>query len=138
MSTSTSARNAAENSRRPSTASGAKFRGPSSRVAGKERPFSSGEVIPEDSASNAPSKRTVSEAHKVNGGSRTVSERQTGRSNVATRETLQVRTRSPFKVSSNHDSASRSPQESIRPRSRTTEGQAPQPKKEKKALRESQ
>lgn len=138
MSTSANARNAAESSRRPSTTSGAKFRPPSSRVAGKERPFSSGEVIPEDSASNAPPRRSASEAHKANGSSRTVSERQTGRVHLATRDNLQFRTRSPVKAPSSDgavegDSKERFP---ARPSSRLAEGQAAAPKKEKKALRE--
>ena len=99
MSSFYNARNVEENSRRPSTTLGAKFRAPSSRVGTKERPLSPGEVIPDDSASNAPPRRSVSDVPKINGNSRTAGERQTGRVHLGTRENLQVRTRSPVKIS---------------------------------------
>jgi len=138
MSTSAQAKNAAESSRRPSTTSSANFRAPSSRVTAKERPFSSGEVIPEDSASNAPSRGSVSEAQKANGSSRAVSERQIGRVHLATRDNLQVRTRSPVKISSGDGPGERGPTERfpVRPSSRTPEGQTLAPKNGKKTLRE--
>ena len=137
MSTATN-RHAADSSRRPPTTSGAKFRGPSSRVAAKERPLSSAEVIPEDSASNAAPRRTASEAHKVNGGSRAVSERQLGRAQIANRDTYHVRTISPVKTSFGEEETRRSPKERIRtpPIDRQAENQA-RNSKEKKALRRS-
>ena len=137
MSTSTNARNAADNSRRPSATSGAKSRVPSSRVAAKERPFSSGEVIPEDSASNHPHRRNASGTSKVNGGSGRFSERQTGRVHLATRDNLQVRTRSPVKVPVRDEADDRIPSDlPSRQGSRPAGRPAPAPRKEKKVLRE--
>ncbi|KAL8918565.1 MAG: hypothetical protein Q9208_007277 [Pyrenodesmia sp. 3 TL-2023] len=97
MSTSGNPRSVAHNDRRAATTSGAKPRVPSSRAAARERPTSSGEIQPEDSASNAPQEPNTS--HRVNGYSRNTTERQTARvqSHVTTRETLQVRTKSPVK-----------------------------------------
>ncbi|KAL8950465.1 MAG: hypothetical protein Q9222_003505 [Ikaeria aurantiellina] len=105
MSTSVNPRSTAYNDRRTTTTIGAKPRLPSSRAAARERPTSSGEILPEDSASNAPTKTDA--PPRVNGYSRHTSERQTGRihTQVTTRESLQVRTKSPVKsygVSSNH------------------------------------
>lgn len=139
MSSSTNIRNAADNSRRPSTASGANARAPPSRVAARERPFPSGEVIPEDSASNAPPRRSASDATKVNGGSKTVNERQTSRVQLATRENVHVRTRSPVRRSAGDGNGERISKEkaSVRPGSRFSEGQALPPRKDKKVLRES-
>ena len=138
MSAFVSSGNVSENNRRPSTTSGAKPRAPSTRGAPKDRPFSSGEVIPEDSASNAPPRRSVSDAQKVNGRIKTGSERQTARVHLATRDNLQVRTRSPVKVLSGDDAEERSPREKIPVRPRGLPGQGPAPvlKKERKNLRE--
>lgn len=137
MSTSANARTAAESSRRPST-SGAKFRAPLSRVAAKERQFSSGEVIPEDSASNAPFRRSASGVQKANGSSVLVNERHTGRVHLATRDNRQVRTRSPIKNLSGDGTEEHGLQERfpVLPSSRTPEWQALAPEVEKKALRE--
>ena len=71
--------------------------GAPSRVSAKERPLSSGEVIPEDSASNAGGRRTASGSYRINGGS-TVLGKRTDRVRETTREKLQVRTRSPAKT----------------------------------------
>ncbi|KAL8931445.1 MAG: hypothetical protein Q9211_006957, partial [Gyalolechia sp. 1 TL-2023] len=97
MSTSANPRSAAPSDRRGTATSGAKPRVSSSRAAGKERPSSSGELLPDDSASNAP--QTSHTTHRVNGHSRNTTERQTARihSKVTTRESLQVRTKSPVK-----------------------------------------
>ncbi|KAL8709328.1 MAG: hypothetical protein Q9220_005921 [cf. Caloplaca sp. 1 TL-2023] len=97
MSTSGNPRNTAYNDRRTTTTTGAKLRFPSSRAAARERPTSSGEILPEDSASNAPTK--ADPPPRVNGYSRHTSERQTGRihTQVTTKESLQVRTKSPVK-----------------------------------------
>lgn len=138
MSTSANTRSPAENSRRPSTTTGAKSRAPSSRVAGRERPFSSSEVIPEDSASNGPQRRSASGTSKSNGGSvRTFGGRQTERIHLATRDNLQVRTRSPVKATKENDMEERgSAEKPSRQGSRAAERPAPVLKKEKKALRE--
>ena len=123
MSNMVNARNSAESSKRPSTSLGAKFRGPSSRVATKDRPLSSGEVIPEDSASNAPPRRSASEVHEINGGSRTGSERQSGKVQLSVRDSARIRTRSPVKISSDGISEARPPKERfpVRPSSLSTE-----------------
>lgn len=137
MSASANARNATENTRRPTT-SGAKSRAPSSRVAPKERPFSSGEVIPEDSASNAPPRRSVSDVQRINGESRKANERQTARVHLGLRENLQVRTRSPVKLHSEDGPNERHSREMfpVQPRSRVADELAPAPKKGKKNIRE--
>ena len=138
MSTSANARIATESNKRPSTASGAKSRTNSSRVAPRERPFSSGEVIPEDSASNASPRRSASGAHKLDGGNKVDSKRQTGRIHLSSRDNLQLRTRSPVKISTGDGASERSPREShaIQPSSRSAEASASAPKKERKAARE--
>ncbi|KAL8841844.1 MAG: hypothetical protein Q9176_003031 [Flavoplaca citrina] len=96
MSSSANPRNNAYNDRRNGTA-GTKPRLPSSRATAKERPGSSGDVVPDDSASNAPYRPNPS--YKTDGYSRNTTERQTSRikSQLTTRETLQVRTTSPGK-----------------------------------------
>ncbi|KAL2046994.1 hypothetical protein N7G274_001012 [Stereocaulon virgatum] len=135
MSTSTNARNAADNSRRPSATSGAKSRVPSSRLAAKERPLSSGEVIPEDSASNPPHRRNASGTSKVNGGGGRFSERQTARVHLATRDNLQVRTRSPVKVPVKDEADERiSSDLPSKQDSRAAERSAPASRKEKLIL----
>lgn len=130
MSTTANARNTAENSRKPTATSGAKSRAPSSRLGARDRPLSAAEVVPEDSASNGPHKRSASAAQKMNGSTGTFGERQTGRVHLATRENLQVRTRSPVKIPRSDGVEDR-----VRQSSRAVEGQAQAPRKEKKALR---
>ena len=137
MSTTANARITADISRRPSATSDAKSRAPSSRLGARERPLTSAEVIPEDSASNGPHRRSASGAQKRNGSITTSGERQTGRVHLAMRENLQVRTRSPVKVPvgdgvEDHGSKERL---SARQSSRAGEGQTQAPGKEKKALR---
>ena len=138
MSGTANARTTAENSRRPSATSGAKSRAPSSRLGAKDRPLSAAEVVPEDSASNGPHKRGVSAAQNMNGSTGKSGERRTGRVHLATRENLQVRTRSPVKVPVGDGVEDRGSKErtSIRQSGRAVEGQARAPGKEKKALRE--
>ena len=90
----------AESERGPTNGFGAhsKSRGaPSSRVHAKERPLSSGEVIPEDSASNFGGRQTASGTFRPNGTS-TVLGKRTEKVRETTREKLQVRTRSPVKL----------------------------------------
>ena len=137
MSTSANARNAAETSRRPSTSTGAKIRPPSLRFTAKERPFSSGEVIPEDSASNGPHRRSASGMSKINGSGRSFGGRQTERIHLTTRDNLQVQTRSPGKAHAGDDVEERSPTDiPSKQGSQAAERPAPAPRKEKKVLRE--
>ena len=133
MSTTANARNTAENSRRPSATSDAKSKAPSSRLGAT----SSAEVIPEDSASNGPRRRDASGAQKMNGSTTTYGERQTGRVHLATRENLQVRTRSPVKLPVGDGVEDRGSKETVskRPSGRVVERQAQAPRKEKKASR---
>ena len=137
MSTTANARNTAGNSKRPSTTSGAQSKATSSRLGARERPLSSAEVIPEDSASNGPHRNSASGAQKVNGSSTTYSERQTRRVHLATRENLQVRNRSPIKAPRSDGVEDRDSKEkdSTRHGSRVVEGEAQSGRKEKKASR---
>ncbi|KAL8698129.1 MAG: hypothetical protein Q9201_006737 [Fulgogasparrea decipioides] len=97
MSASTNPRSTIYNDRRTTATAGAKPRVPSIRAARQERPSSAGDILPDDSASNAPQKPSTSS--RFNGYSRNTSQRQTERlrSQVTTRESLQVRTKSPVK-----------------------------------------
>ncbi|KAL8969485.1 MAG: hypothetical protein Q9183_001971 [Haloplaca sp. 2 TL-2023] len=99
MSTATNPRNTAYNDRRTATTTGAKPRLASYRTAAKERPSSSGDIGPDDSASNAP--RRTNASIRTNGSVRSVAEKQTERvrSQITSRESLQVRTKSPVKSS---------------------------------------
>lgn len=135
MSTTANARNTAESSRRLSATSGAKSRPPSSRLGARERPLSSAEVIPKDSASNGPHRRSASGAHKVNGSTTTFSDRQTAGVHLATRENLQVRTRRPVKVPVGDGVEDRGSKERVptRQSSGAIEGQLQAPMKEKNA-----
>ena len=137
MSTTANARNTAENNGRPSATSGAHPRAPSSRLGAKDRPLSSTEVIPDDSASNGPHRRKASGSQKLNGSTAKSGERQTGRVHLATRENLHVRTRSPVKVPVGDGVETRGSKERVLPRQggRTVGGQAQSPRKEKKGLR---
>lgn len=96
MASSVNPRSAAYNDRRNGTA-GTKPRLPSSRTTAKERPISSGDIVPEDSASNAPQRPNPS--YRTNGYSRNTTERQTTRiqSQLTTRESLHVRSKSLLK-----------------------------------------
>ncbi|KAI4259938.1 MAG: hypothetical protein L6R42_004309, partial [Xanthoria sp. 1 TBL-2021] len=96
MSSSVNPRGTAYTDRRNGTA-GAKPRLPSSRATARERPSSSGDIEPDDSASNAPQRPNPS--YRANGYSRNTTERQTSRvqSQLTTRESLHVRTKSPVK-----------------------------------------
>lgn len=96
MSSSVNPRGTAYTDRRNGTAC-AKPRLPSSRATARERPSSSGDIEPDDSASNAPQRPNPS--YRANGYSRNTTERQTSRvqSQLTTRESLHVRTKSPVK-----------------------------------------
>ncbi|KAL9098405.1 MAG: hypothetical protein Q9163_005928 [Psora crenata] len=97
MSNAGNARSPAQHDRIPSVSFSR--RGPSSRATTRERPSSSSELIPDDSASNAPPRRATSGASKANGVSKSYTERQTGKVQVTTRENVQIRIRSPLKSS---------------------------------------
>ncbi|KAI4264949.1 MAG: hypothetical protein L6R38_009747 [Xanthoria sp. 2 TBL-2021] len=96
MSSSVNPRSTAYNDRRNGTA-GAKPRLPSSRATAREKPSFSGDIVPDDSASNAPQRPNHS--YRTNGYSRNTTERQISRvqSQLMTRESLHVRTKSPVK-----------------------------------------
>ena len=136
MSTTASARNTAEGSRRTPATSGAQSKGSSARLGARERPLSSVEIIPEDSASNGPH-ASASGAHKMNGSTSTFGERQTGRVHLAARENLQFRSMGAVKISAKESVDDRSSKEKLptRPVSRGLEGQASSPRKKKKASR---
>ena len=138
MSTSADARITTDAGRRPSTTSGAKFRVPTSRPSAKERPYSSGEVVPEDSASNGPSRKSVTGPRKVDGSTAASTERQTGRVKLALKDTLQVRTRSPVKepVSKNTEELGSRDRVRAQQSGRASSGLPQGSKKEKKKLRE--
>lgn len=134
MSTTANARNTAGNNKRPSAASAAQSRAHSSRLGARERPLSSAELIPEDSASNGPHSNSASGAQKVNGSTATHGERQMGRVHLATRENLQVRTRSPTKlpVSDGVEDRGSNERDSTRHGNRAAESEAQSARKEKK------
>ena len=137
MSTTINAQNTSESNRRPTATSGAQSRASSSRLGARERPLSSAEVIPEDSASNGPNRKSASGGQKTNGSTATFGQRQTGRVHLATRENLQLRTRSPVKISVSDGVEDRGLKESGSTRHgvRAAEGQAQPAGKGKKALR---
>ena len=135
MSTTANARKTADNSRRSSATSGAHAKAPSSRLVARERTLSSAEVIPEDSASNGPRRRSASGAQKTNGSTTTFGEKQTARVHLATRENLQFRTRSPVKTSVGDGVEDRKVKERVlaRQSGRTVEEQAQSTRKERMA-----
>ena len=137
MSTTANARNTAESSRRPSATSAPQSKAPSSRLGARERPLSSAEVIPEDSASNGPHRKGASGAQKVNGSTTTYGERRTARVHLASRENLQVRTKSPVKVPLGDGVEDRGSKERVSSRQggRAVEGEAQSARKEMKASR---
>ena len=135
MSTTINPRKTSENSRRLSATSGTQSRAPSSRLGARERLLSSAEVIPEDSASNGPRRKPASDAQTTNGSGTTL--RQTGRVHLATRENLQVRTRSPIKVAVDDDVEDQGSKvrASTRQGARAIEGHSQSARAEKKTLR---
>lgn len=92
-------RSAAYNDQRGSATVGARPRVPSSRLGGQAhaRPDSREELFPHDSASNAPYRRTASDALRANGSSQITSEPQTERIRFATRENFRVYEQNPVK-----------------------------------------
>lgn len=100
MTSTGNARKAAFNDQRTSANIGARSRPPSSRIGAQGRPESREDVLPQDSASNAPHKRAASDAQRANGSSRITTERQTERIRFATRDNVRIHTRSPVKETS--------------------------------------
>ena len=90
-------RSPGQNGRAPSTSFSR--RGPSLRATAKERPSSSSELIPDDSASIVGHWRAVSGTSKINGVSESYRERYTSKIQVTTRENHQFQARSPGKTS---------------------------------------
>ena len=130
MSNTLNTRSAANNDKRTSASYSARPRVPSSRAGIKDRPPSGGELLPADSASNAPSRRANSTAYKVNGSVRTTTERQTGKVQVTTRNSLSLRSQSPFKAQPPNESGFARPQGPQRSTSQLLEKQASTPKEE--------
>lgn len=140
MSGAGTARTRVEHDQGPSTTFGARSRVPSSRAQTRERPLSSVEVIPEDSASNGPHRRVASVPQKANGfPCKSTSERQKGKINLTTRDNIQIRTRSPTKASASDGVDERGSRGSSRQGqgSQASHRAAPPPKKEKEPLRSS-
>ena len=136
MSSSANPRSAPNNDRRTSATTSAKPRVASSRTGAKGRPGSSGEVQPDNSASNAPHRRKPSGAERPNGSRRTTTEKRTERVNVSTRENVQHRIRSPVKAPAGDDKGSwnskdqrsprpSSPRSQILPATKKTEKEPP-------------
>ena len=99
MSAPGSIRTRAEQDRGPAVALSSRSRVQNSRSGANERPLSSGELIPEDSASNAPTRRSNSGSYRPNGYSKTIFESQKERIQQTTREKIQMKTKSPTKPS---------------------------------------
>ncbi|KAL9610561.1 MAG: hypothetical protein Q9167_004742 [Letrouitia subvulpina] len=121
MSSSANARNAAYNERRTAATSGAKPRVTTARAGAKERPDSSGDVLPEDSASNAPVRKSDSGLSGMHSWRRhTETETQKTRSQVVKRESIRVRRASPVDDSAENNNASRMNATTARELERTT------------------
>lgn len=107
MATSDAARGPPQSSRRTTATSGARPRVPSSRA---EETYLDGtaEVRPQDSASNAPHRRAPSASHRRNGPLRSV-DRRVEKTTVTTTAKVQIRTRSPMKLSASDQTMSTSP-----------------------------
>ena len=90
-------RRAIFNDQRTSANISTRSRPPSSRLGAQGRPESREDVLPQDSASNAPHRRAASDAQKANGSTRITTERQTEKIRFATRDNMRIHTRSPVK-----------------------------------------
>lgn len=145
MSTTGNARSAAYTDRRTAATSGAKPRAPSARADTKERPESRSELFPQDSASNAGSgsgsRRAAPGAHKAGGSIAGTRERRTERTYVSTKDTLQVRIKSPERrpKGGSDEDLQRHPQENgpTWPDNRVTGRRVSPSKKEKELRRQS-
>lgn len=97
MSNAIKPRTAAQHDRMPSAS--LSRRAPTSRASVRDRPPSSGEVVPDDSASNISHRRSPSGSSRTNGSSKPFSEKQAGKFQVTSRDSVRIRTRSPAKSS---------------------------------------
>lgn len=95
MSSSENARAAAHGSRRTTAATGAKPRVTSTRVDRRESSNLDDELHPQDSASNAPHRRVPSSSKQPFGSHLEKMEKRTEKTRITTKETVQIRTRSP-------------------------------------------
>lgn len=142
MSSAGNARRAAYNDRRTAATSGAKPRAPSARADAKERPDSRGELFPQDSASNvgSVSRRAAPGTHKASGSIGGTKERRTEKTHITTKETLQIRVKSPERrpKESSDDNRSRPFRENdpFRSETRATGRRVPPSKKEKEPRRQ--
>ena len=127
------ARSAAQHERVQSTSFGRK--GSSSRTPTRDRPPSSSELVPDDSASNVSPQGAVSGGSKVNGVSKPYSEKETRKIQGTTRESLYVRMRSPVKKSFGDGADERIPRGLSPQDGQVAPGTMPGVRKVKKALR---
>lgn len=98
MSSSLHTRGTTHNDRRTSATLGTKPRVPSLRPEAKVQLGSADDVLPQDSASNSGSRRPTSGSFKPNGSSiYTVSERQTERQQITTRDNIRTSVRNSLK-----------------------------------------
>ena len=95
MSSSENARAAAHGSRRITAAAGVKPRVTSTRVDRRESSNLDDELHPQDSASNAPHRRAPTSSKQPSGSHREKMEKKTEKTRITTKETVQIRTRSP-------------------------------------------
>lgn len=137
MTSTGNSRRAAVNDQRSSANIGARSRPPSSRLGAQGRPESREDVFPQDSASNAPHRRTTFDAQRTNGSTRITTERQTERIRFTTRDNVRVQTRSPGKENSGDGAGEREHVvEPPRVGSRATERLPTNTSKRKETLRE--
>lgn len=98
MSSSLNTRAATHNDRRTSATLGTRPRVPSSRPEVKVQLGPADDVLPQDSASNSGSRRPMSGIDRLNGTARhTITEWQTERHQVTTRDNIRTSFRSPLK-----------------------------------------
>lgn len=97
MSSLENARNVPQTARRTVATASARPRVPSSRVGASESPNLDSEVRPQDSVSNAPSRKTTSASLKTNGSRRSFEEKRTERTHITTKDTVHIRTKKSTK-----------------------------------------
>ena len=92
------ARNAPQTAKRSVAASSARPRVQSSRVGATDSPELGSEVRPQDSVSNAPSRKTAQASLRTTGSHRSIEEKRAERTHITTKEIFQIRTRKPTKL----------------------------------------
>lgn len=138
MTSSGNVRSAIYNSQHAPTTSHAEPRAPPSRAGAQELPDSD-DIYPQDSASVAPHQRTTSGTHRINGSTRTTSERRTERTHISIRDSRRSHVQRPAKDSLGGSLETPDPEISrpLRASSHVTEKQSTvRNGKKKKALRE--